>query len=205
LTLQRIAPYPATTLSYEHANGNKIGRVKVFEHLRPALPEARMQTMPKATDVTITPTRRRALAYGAYAAICGLAPLALAEATKPTEENPDLELIRLCEQLVAVDAAVYWMHEQPPFPENIDVCDHPVYGPRARALWAESNALSERIKHMTPTTIEGARAIARAALAGVARTWEGEISVDNDHIAWAAIGWLCDDPDLRMPSPRAVA
>jgi hypothetical protein len=155
--------------------------------------------MPKATHDTITPTRRRVLGYGAFAAICDVLPLAVAEATQPGE-NPDLELIGLCEQIVTNQAAEYDLYQN----HSFDIYDDPILGPQIKELHRQWSTTMSRVAEMAPVTLEGTRAMARAVVASAGRDSK-QVALIDDPLVEVVLGWLVDDPELGRPVPRSVA
>jgi hypothetical protein len=103
--------------------------------------------------------------------------------------NPDAELIRLCERIVANRA------------EDEAICTADPHAPdggpnhvRLEELWADYATAEAQIFELPePTTAQGAKAAARASLACAPRDAEGEITAGEDLDTWlafACVEWL---------------
>jgi hypothetical protein len=131
--------------------------------------------------------RRRALQFSVAAIVAGIGEPALAAAA-----SPDAELIRLSERLVALRSAEHSLLTASDAPDDPDT--DPTTGPLLRANDAEWRTIMGRLADMSPTTLAGAQAMARAALANAPRDGAGNVDVlDDDRLLFGAIGWLAGE------------
>jgi hypothetical protein len=122
-------------------------------------------------------TRRSAL--GLATAIAGIAAVPALAAT-----SPDAELIALCNRLVAIRQAELALTEQLPTESLVDEDE---IEDALEQLDAEHRPLATLIyKHKRPTTIEGARAMARAALPHISKCADGSM-VLTDIGEWLSV------------------
>jgi hypothetical protein len=126
-------------------------------------------------------TRRHALRLGGLAALAVVLLVAVSKAAEPAA-GPDAELIASCDALV--DWETRW--------ETFCASRHTIEEeertePQEMALSEEYEALIDRIeKAAAPTTIAGAAAMARAAMATAQRTLDGELT-PNTNGEWLAL------------------
>jgi hypothetical protein len=133
---------------------------------------------------TNTPSRRIALRLGAAAAVAGITSPALASVAAP---GADDELIALCDRMVqvqAMDRELYSLSEDPD--------SDPVIGPRLDAISKQWSRIMDDLADKEPTTLEGARAMARAAVANMARCADGSIAIPDapTQLAFDVVQWL---------------
>jgi hypothetical protein len=126
--------------------------------------------MSQATQNHTPPTRRGALQFSAAALFAGLAMPALAIAAEP-----DVQLIRLCNQLLATETELWLLVEHD---------EHaPDFGPNSAhydRLIVERDRLKELVDECQhPVSAAGTVAIARVALTGVERDSEGAAMCDH--------------------------
>jgi hypothetical protein len=124
-----------------------------------------------------TPTRRSAMRFSAAAIVAGFTTPVLASTAAP---NPDAELIALCDlftQNEAKQANLYvTIHDE----KERDLALDP--------LSAEWRGLLDQLEQMDgPTTMAGASAMARAALATCPRNLDGDLQVGGDPEGWFGI------------------
>ncbi len=132
-----------------------------------------MQTA--ASDDPATSTRRSAMRAGIAAALGALDAPAMATAAG----NPDAELVRLCDRLVAIDA------ERADIFRTIE--DDAEKEIALQPTDVESRKIAERLYDMPdPVTSAGARAVARAAFAEAEKSLDGGL-VCNDISDWLAL------------------
>jgi hypothetical protein len=139
--------------------------------------------MPKATSTTTT--RRRL--YGGSAALLAIAGFVPAAATAGTPAtNPDAELIRLAAEFCDLEDTQARLCSA-----TDDLEDRPGQAAAAvefNAACARHGEVGEAIVEAAPTTLEGFRAKARAAIA-----WYGDTGITDGmggDIAWALLNEL---------------
>ena len=107
--------------------------------------------------------------------------------------GPDAELIALCDRMVANQLEYRDLRcwgGSPDDPHN-DV----VAGPKLDSLKAEWHAIMPRLAATIPTTLLGAKAVARAALVNVTERnidWKTEIANPGEQLLYNAINWLAE-------------
>ena len=111
-----------------------------------------------------------------------------------TDAGLDAELIALCDRVVANQSESRDLHRGFGSPGDPD--DDPVTGPKLDALKDEREAIMPRLAATIPTTLLGARAVARAALVSVTERkidWKTEIDNPGEQLLYNAINWLAED------------
>jgi hypothetical protein len=111
-----------------------------------------------------------------------------------TDAGLDAELIALCDRVVANQSESRDLHRGFGSPGDPD--DDPVTGPKLDALKDERDAIMPRLAATIPTTLLGARAVARAALVSVTERkidWKTEIDNPGKQLLYNAINWLAED------------
>jgi hypothetical protein len=106
---------------------------------------------------------------------------------------PDAELISLCDRMVANQAEYRDLHRGHGSPDNLD--NDPAT-PKLYALKDEWHAIMPRLAATIPTTLLGAKAVARAALVSVTERkidWKTEIDNPGEQLLYNAINWLAED------------
>jgi hypothetical protein len=101
--------------------------------------------------------------------------------------SPDAALIALCDQMVAIqamDRELYSMSEDPD--------SDPVIGPQLDALNEQWKRVIGWLADAKPVTLEGAQAMARAAVANMARCADGSITIPDapTQLAFDVVQWL---------------
>ena len=119
-----------------------------------------------------SPTRRSAIGFSLAAMAAGLTLPALASAA-----NPDAELIALCDQLVDLEKAQLRLYDTVKDDDERDRLIDPLYA-------AQQKLTPLVVALGNPKTIEGARAMARVALAYMPLDREGEREVGHDPEDW---------------------
>jgi hypothetical protein len=107
---------------------------------------------------------------------------------------PDAELISLCDRMVANQSEYRDLHRG--FGSPADPDNDPVAGPKLDALKDEWHAIMPRLAATLPTTLLGAKAVARAALVNVTERkidWKTENDKPGEQLLYNAINWLADD------------
>jgi hypothetical protein len=127
--------------------------------------------MSQATNDYNTPTRRSALGFGAAAKGAGQATPVVAA------PNPDAELIALCDLFTQNEAKQAILFATIHDDEEQEAALDP--------LSAEWRDLLSRIEQIDgPTTMAGARAMARAVLATSPRNLDGDLEIGSDPEDW---------------------
>jgi hypothetical protein len=85
-----------------------------------------------------------------------------------------------------------------------DPDNDPVVGPLLDAICEELRPIRARLADMTPATLAGARAMARAALAEVPRTSDYALLTGDDPLLYAATEWLAGDYAAYLATPPGV-
>ena len=143
--------------------------------------------MPMATQTPTTPDRRSALGFGAAAigvaltapvmAITNLVTFDSPFPIASTKPDPDAELIRLCDLFTENEAKQRGLF--------VTVHDEDARDLLLEPLSIEWRGLLHQIEQMDgPTTMAGARAMARAALATCPRDINGDLEVGGDPEGW---------------------
>jgi hypothetical protein len=128
--------------------------------------------MSQATQTPTTPTRRSAIGFSLAA---GLTAPALA-----SEAEPEAELIRLCD--------LFTQNEGKQANLYVTVHDERERDLALEPLSVEWRGLLDQIERMDgPTTMAGAKAMARAAIATTPRNIDGDLEVDGDPESWFLI------------------
>jgi hypothetical protein len=122
--------------------------------------------MSKATCDTITPTRRRALGYGAFAAVCGVLPLAVAEATQPPAGD-DTELLAICSS--------FWTDDRLIQEWDAGLISQEA-GEAANNRWWQH---IEDLEHISASTLEGLRAKAAVSLRAMEQVAESSSQAED--------------------------
>lgn len=135
-------------------------------------------------DMIHTTPRRAALRGALAATLAGLATPALAA----TISNPDAELIRLCGQIEALEER-YVAILRAQVTEEDEKRDDPAL----EAIGDEKHRLFELLPE--PTTMEGAKALARAAVATAPHYRDGSLVTGDmtEWMAYAAVEFLASD------------
>jgi hypothetical protein len=108
--------------------------------------------------------------------------------------GPDAELIALCDRMVANQLEYCDLHYERGLPDDPD--NDVAVGPKLDALKNEWHAIMPRLTATIPTTLLGAKAVARAALVNVTKRnidWKAEIENPGEQLLYNAINWLADD------------
>jgi hypothetical protein len=153
-----------------------------FIRLRTSYP-AELACTPNHT----TPSRRAALGFSLAAIAAGLTVPALASVAT-TEPSPDAELNRLSDRIVAIQA-----EQNALFAVRHTVEDEERTDPEMNALYAERTRIFDLLFDLLdPTTLAGARAMARASIAIAPRERDGTISWSGGSgwLAWSAADFL---------------
>jgi len=123
-------------------------------------------------SVTTTSTRRSAMRFSLAALTAGLTVPVLA-----STPNPDAELIRLCDRTVDLEAQFYHLHDTIEDDDERDRLINPIC--------AEQKDIDALVRKMgNPRTIEGARSMARVALAFMPINRQGEREVGHNPEDW---------------------
>jgi hypothetical protein len=136
--------------------------------------------MPTNTDAN-TPSRRVALRLGAAALVAGITSPAIATV------SPDAELIALCDQMVAIQAMDRELYSLCDDPDS-----DPVIGPHLDALHKQWDRVMAWLADAKPVTLEGAQAMARAAVANMSRHADGSLYIPDapTQLAFDVVQWL---------------
>ena len=123
-------------------------------------------------------------------------PLPWRNGLRPSDDK-DAELIALCDQLVESEYRYWALYSGPGSPDNPDA--DPIVRPQLAACDQEWFGSKDQVMRMVPTTLEGARAMARLALMHVDKDTNYRPIIDHDPqlkplIAVAA--WLAEDTAL---------
>jgi hypothetical protein len=108
--------------------------------------------------------------------------------------GPDAELISLCDTMVANQLEYRDLLCRGGSPDDPD--NDLVAGPKLDALKDEWHAIMPRLAATIPTTLLGAKAVARAALVNVTERnidWKTEIENPGEQLLYNAINWLAED------------
>jgi len=169
----------------------------------------------------LAPSRRGALGFGLAATLAGLTTPAIAAAdfAKPPplpwrngprpSDDKDAELIALCDHLVENEYRIWALYSGPGSLGNPEA--DPVVGPQLEACDRAWLGSRNQVMRMVPTTLEGARAMARLALVQVDDKDINYRPVIDDPRARPLIAiaaWLAEDTallrDLAAGSERAT-
>jgi hypothetical protein len=140
--------------------------------------------------------------------LLGTAPAAAAVASvraAGAAPHPDAELIHLCDQVVILRSRFLQLYCGPDSPDDPD--GHPMIGPQIDALSDRQDAIEQRLANMRPVMLEGARAMARAALAcNPERDRDYNLIVDSSAtgITISALEWLAPEHAVWFATPPAV-
>jgi hypothetical protein len=148
-----------------------------------------------------TNASRRGL-LGAIAAL-PLAAVPVAALAAAGATNPDAELISLSNRLVEAATERHNLNELDPWAP-----DKGPYHERYEASEDDFYAIGDRLCDLAgPTTTAGMRALARAALVHVERTYAGEICTGDvaDAMVWTLAEAIVPDFAWPPPSPRGDA
>ena len=138
--------------------------------------------MSQATNTPTTPTRRAAIGLSVAAFAAGLTAPARAKASDAlcsTEgaHTPDAELIALCDRFVQNETKQASLY--------VTISDEDERDLALEPLLLEWRNLLDQIEQLDgPTTMAGAKAMARAALATCPRNLNGELEVGGDPEGW---------------------
>lgn len=108
--------------------------------------------------------------------------------------GPDAELIALCDRMVANQLEYCDLHCERGSPDDPD--NDLGVGSKLDALKDEWHAIMPRLAATIPTTLLGAKAVARAALVNVTKRnidWKTEIDNPGEQLLYNAINWLAED------------
>lgn len=138
--------------------------------------------------MTLSTTRRNTLGFGAAAVASGSCVLSPVGA----HAHPDADLIRLCARIIAIEAEQATL-----FTIRHTLDDEARTDPAMNALYDERDQVFDQLRHLLrPTTIDGARAVARASLALAPRANNGDILWvgDSERLAWSVADYLAGRP-----------
>jgi hypothetical protein len=137
------------------------------------------------------PSTRRALLAGGTAA-AALVVLPAAQAATQAAGGADAELIRLCDQLCAIEK-----RRAPLFNAKTLEEEH-ARQPALDALENEWDEAWEGLRELSPTTMAGAVAMARATLAIACRRADGSLLATgcSEALAYDVVSWLAE----RLPA-----
>ena len=126
-------------------------------------------------------TSRRSLLNAAAPAALVLAGAGIGTAVAANAAQPDAELIRLC--AIVVDGHA----EMARYTEQYDMDEPPHVQARIRVLVDEGHRTSEQIADMRAATMEGTKAKARAMMAYMFKTFDGDLlwSNHNELLGWS--------------------
>jgi hypothetical protein len=108
--------------------------------------------------------------------------------------GPDAELIALCDRMVANQSESRHLHWRRGLQDDPDT--NRVVGPELDALKNEWQAIMPRLTAAVPTTLLGAKAVARAALVNLTERnidWKTEVDCPGEQLLYNAINWLAED------------
>lgn len=126
-----------------------------------------------ATPTTTTPTRRSALTFGAATIVAGIT----AAASASTTSGQDAELIALCDLFTENEARQFNLY--------VTIRDDDERDAALGPLSVEWNDLFDRIGQIEgPTSLAGARAMARAAIATMLLGVDGKPEPGRDPEDW---------------------
>ena len=166
-----------------------------------ANPESKTETLRKqavgfrrlASEIVDGDFRRRLLNLAADYDAQAVTATGTLHGVSGTDTGSDAELIALCDRVVANQLEyrdLYWGRGLP-----VDRDNDPIAGPKLDALKDEWHAIMPRLAATIPTTLLGAKAVARAALVSVTERqidWKAEIDNPGEQLLYNAINWLAE-------------
>jgi hypothetical protein len=148
-----------------------------------------------ASEIVDGDFRRRLLALAAdYDAQADTTAPPSLNCVSSASNGPDAELIALCDRMVANQSESRHLHWRRNSQDDPDT--NRVVGPELDALKNEWQAIMPRLTAAVPTTLLGAKAVARAALVNLTeRTidWNTEVDCPGEQLIYNAINWLAED------------
>ncbi|MGA8195950.1 MAG: hypothetical protein WB902_21560 [Acetobacteraceae bacterium] len=147
-----------------------------------------------ANEIVDGDFRRRLLGLAADYDAQAVTITAMHQGASCTGGGRDAELISLCDRMVANQGEYRDLHRARGSPGNPD--NDPVVGHKLDALKDEWNAIMPRLAATIPTTLLGAKAVARAALVSITERkidWKPKIDNPGEQLLYNAIKWLAED------------